>query len=912
MTEFSVYHGDQKGLQPPSNHRYDQFLSVWKSIISRVETQLRFLTSSVFTEVFNFIENSHTSWLSLHNLEAKSIVNLEQIPTALLLAGVNTPDHSVIYGHLRNLILESGGHVAVVSPGANTTSVRSLVALVVQQLLDDSCHQSKGFRNDEGSDENLRVPSQDLKESKYTLVQNFTPATRSSYLALIEWYYSGTKKYCGPSAPEWNPEFKTPAPPTTPRPRSQRSTSQPRSQKSHQPCPMSSASPRLSTPTRRNQRFSLRSNEVSNTLKSELADSVSASPGSGVLSDLKQSSASLRPLVIILTEIESIPVQVLCDFIELTSLYVSGQIRGRSCSLPINFVFGLSTIPEIGFEPRFSASILSRLTIRRFSVPSPSAFLNVVLKEIIQFPGLHPTYSVLNYLMDGIFLCLDYSVKNFLQRLKFCMLEHYLKTPHPELLQLPELAHKYLTSINSRDLAQIVTLDYPSLANCVLDNTTSTLTVSHPTLPIIDNSSPQTAQQTTHTSSSSSSVNSRLVNKIVEHLENHLKLQYLIPYVLNWLLIIMTPVSARPLGKNIGDLYRLWLKNGLVNAEEFNLTINLLGGVPKEHLLNSVQDAYDFLLKESASLIQSQHPTSLWWSPSTLSEGRKCLNSLADSTLSWYTKLSMACQEASMNKQLSQCHQEQSTDNDTLTTTAEISVNNQDTVPAKPVEFNTKRKISLRNLRQHLQEYATSSPNRPLSAITSTIHKTQWDITRKEFLSWIQLKLNELIPSFHQLPLHEVFYGPSMIENGIHSSSSSSSFTYDDSSIHSQLALSIRRRLNPPFQRCLHQALVNPGVYLQITDLKLSNSSSISSKLFDLCILYKLLIETNKMVNLYDWLMAFASILGEAVDSENPPSQETQCRFLQGLAELQYLGCIKSTRRKVDHVIRLTWISGLL
>ncbi|CAH8632570.1 unnamed protein product [Schistosoma rodhaini] len=911
MTEFSVYHGDQKGLQPPSNHRYDQFLSVWKSIISRVETQLRFLTSSVFTEVFNFIENSHTSWLSLHNLEAKSIVNLEQIPTALLLAGVNTPDHSVIYGHLRNLILESGGHVAVVSPGANTTSVRSLVALVVQQLLDDSCHQSKGFRNDEGSDENLRVPSQDLKESKYTLVQNFTPATRSSYLALIEWYYSGTKKYCGPSAPEWNPEFKTPAPPTTPRPRSQRSTSQPRSQKSHQPCPMSSASPRLSTPTRRNQRFSLRSNEVSNTLKSELADSVSASPGSGVLSDLKQSSASLRPLVIILTEIESIPVQVLCDFIELTSLYVSGQIRGRSCSLPINFVFGLSTIPEIGFEPRFSASILSRLTIRRFSVPSPSAFLNVILKEIIQFPGLHPTYSVLNYLMDGIFLCLDYSVKNFLQRLKFCMLEHYLKTPHPELLQLPELAHKYLTSINSRDLAQIVTLDYPSLANCVLDNTTSTLTVSHPTLPIIDNSSPQTAQQTTHTSSSSSSVNSRLVNKIVEHLENHLKLQYLIPYVLNWLLIIMTPVSARPLGKNIGDLYRLWLKNGLVNAEEFNLTINLLGGVPKENLLNSVQDAYDFLLKESASLIQSQHPTSLWWSPSTLSEGRKCLNSLADSTLSWYTKLSMACQEASMNKQLSQSHQEQSTDNDPLAITTEISVNNQDTVPAKPVGFNTKRKISLRNLRQHLQEYATSSPNRPLSAITSTIHKTQWDITRKEFLNWIQLKLNELIPSFNQLPLHEVFYGPSMIENGIHSSSSSS-FTYDDSSIHSQLALSIRRRLNPPFQRCLHQALVNPGVYLQIADLKLSNSSSISSKLFDLCILYKLLIETNKMVNLYDWLMAFASILGEAVDSENPPSQETQCRFLQGLAELQYLGCIKSTRRKVDHVIRLTWISGLV
>lgn len=122
------------------------------------------------------------------------------------------------------------------------------------------------------------------------------------------------------------------------------------------------------------------------------------------------------------------------------------------------------------------------------------------------------------------------------------MLEHYLKTPHPELLQSPELAYKYLTSINSRDLAKIITLDYPSLANCVVDNTTtSTPTVSHPTLPIVNNSSPQTAQQTAH----------RLVNKIVEHLENHLKLQYLIPYVLNWLLIIITPLSARPLGKNV-------------------------------------------------------------------------------------------------------------------------------------------------------------------------------------------------------------------------------------------------------------------------------------------------------------------------------------------------------------------------
>ncbi|KAH8873115.1 Origin recognition complex subunit 3 [Schistosoma japonicum] len=789
MADFSVYHGNEKeGSQLTSSRRYDQFLGTWRSINKRVHRHLGILNKNVLTEIFDFITSSHASWLSSHKI-------IDQIPTALLLAGVNTPDHSVIYGHLKKSILNSGGHVAVISPGANTTSVRNLVSLVVQQLSDDSfqqCVQQLSddsfqqcslFRDDKNSGGDSKVATcKDLDESNNISVNNFTPATRFSYLALVESYYS-----------------------------------------------------------------------------KPISHGVSTiSPGSEISSESKPKSTVLGPLVIILTETESIPVQVLCDFISLTSLYAAGQIRGRSYSLPISFVFGLSTIPEFGFESRLNASTLSRLTIRRFAVPPPSAFLDVVLNEILKFPGLHPTYSVLNYLIDGLFLCLDYSVKNFLQRLKFCMLEHYLKTPHPELLQSLELARKYLISLNPSDLARIVSLDYPSLGNHVLDNvTTSALaTISPP--EVINISSPPGTHRITHRSSSSSS---RLIDKIIEYLENHLKLQYLIPPVLNWLLIIMTPLSVRPLGKNIGDLYRLWLKNGLVNAEEFNMTINLLNGVSKEHLLTAVQNAYEFLHQESSSLSRSKDFTSLW-SSSVVTEGRICLNDLADATLSWHTKLSVACQGGCVY----------------------ITV-------------------------KHLQEYATSSPNRSMSAISTSIHNTQWEITRKEFLRWIQIKLSEIIPPFNQLPLHEVFYGPSSIESGNNYSLSSS---HEDSSIHSQLALSIRRRLNPPLQRCLHQALVNPGVYLQITDLKLSNSSSISSKLFDLCILYKLLLETSKIVNLYDWLMAFATILGESVDSQNPPSQEIQCRFLQGLAELQHLGCIKSTRRKVDHVIRLTWISGFM
>ncbi|CAH8590803.1 unnamed protein product [Heterobilharzia americana] len=855
MADVAVYHGDAKGLEVVPNERYNQFLNIWKFMSSR-------------------IEDSHNSWLSSHSSKASHVHNTDQIPTAVLLAGVNTPDHSVIYGHLKSLVLEDNGHVAVISPGANTTSVRSLVSLVVQQLSSDSSSGS-WFEKDDISKDDLIV------------TENFTPATCFSYLALMEWYYSRTQNCSGLFEPSG--EFKTPAPLTTSPSGFQRSISQAGSYK-HRPHPSTSTSPR-STTSRRSHRFSLRSNADSteNTVKSGLVDSVSTSLELEKFSDPKQ-KLSLRPLVIILTEIESIPVQVLCDFIELTSLYAAGQIRGRSYALPISFVFGLSTTPETVFESRINASTLSRLTIRRFTVPPPSAFLEVAMKEIIQFPGVHPTYSVLSYLIDGIFLCLDYSVKNFLQRLKFCMLEHYLKTPHPELLLPYESMHTYLTSLTYRELTQIVCIDYPSLADCHL-NTMKTRTSSIGTADPSSSSSPNLSPRSCE-------------HYAIFKFTFTLTISY--STFIELVIAIITPVSVRPLGKNIGDLYRLWLKNGLASSEEFNLTMNLLGKIAgvdqlwsihssslslwisKEMFVNSVHNAYTYLVKESTCIIQSSNVASLW--PRSIElEAHKSLNELADATLSWHTKLSTASQET-INKQSQSADCEMSTPRQTPP------------LPSKPIGFDKKRKISLRTLRQHLQEYAASSPSHSDVISSPCAHnKTEWDMTRKEFLSWIQTKLIELIPWANKLPLHEVFYGPPLEYN-----------PPSDQSIHSQLALSIRRRLNPPLQRCLHQALVNPGIYLQIPDFKLSSSSNISSKLFDLCILYKLLIETSSMVNLYDWLLAFATILGEKVDMNNPPSQEVQSRFLQGLAELQLLGCIKSTRRKTDHVIRLTWITGLM
>lgn len=62
------------------------------------------------------------------------------------------------------------------------------------------------------------------------------------------------------------------------------------------------------------------------------------------------------------------------------------------------------------------------------------------------------------------------------------------------------------------------------------------------------------------------------------------------------------------------------------------------------------------------------------------------------------------------------------------------------------------------------------------------------------------------------------------------------------------------------------------------------------------------------MINLYDWLIAFGTIIEkETTTGVGPDHAMIQSRFLRAIDELQFLGFIKPTSRKTDHVLRLTW-----
>ncbi|KAF8565165.1 hypothetical protein P879_08671 [Paragonimus westermani] len=875
MEGISIYPGSRSGLVIaqfyhfiailPVDTGYSLYVDAWNCLRCGIEDELKSFSAQIFAQIDGFLQSSYSTWLAHREVVSKSAlyegpqVNCQEIPTALLLAGVNTPDHSLIYGQLRSSVLRRNGCVAVVTAGSDTLTPRSLVSTIVNQFMKkkDSPVESGGASLLTCEHNTVDFNERGDAEPPQTDTIVFTSSTRSTYLTLSEWYHNEIRIADQQLLPD---ETLTKNPVT----RCRRSISQP-SDANH---PVgrrlrNSVFPRSNqaSPKRITRRFTVRP-EADRFTKESVPTSVSiSSKGASPPATKLSTRPKPGPLVVILPQVESVASSVLEEFIELTSLYVSGQIGGRA--LPIILVFGLSTTPEVGFEARLSAPTLGRLKLERFTVPAPAVFLEAVLNTLIHFPGFHLTHSMCAYLTDSLFLCLDYSVRNFIRRVQFCMLEHYLNCAHSHLLLTPEKARIYLSSLPSQSLANMVSLTYPSVAALAVEGCQPWPSSTPKPVP---GKSPS------------------LVDRLTEQLVVHWRVQYLVPPVLKWLLHLTSHISPLPLGKSFTDLYRLWLKDGLVNSEAFSLTVSLLSGLSKEKLLQALDEAASSLDSPSCSAFHHL------WPKDVLSVCHEMLADLASTTRQWRDTLHTAATETPTNIRKYPACQDRS---DPLPTSLSPIIQ---TVTANP--FDGRRKMSMRGLRQHLQELAAASPGRgtsPCSRVSSA-----WDLKRSAFLDWLRNELGRLIPFPSSLPLHEVFYGPV----GPHSINKQG---LCDSNAVQPFSVTLRRRFNPPYQKCMHLSLVDPGTYLQLPDLHLDASDCLIPTLPDLCILYKLHLESTKMINLYDWLMAFATVIGENVCKDNPPSKQVQVRFFHGLAQLHHLGFIKSTRRKVDHVLRLTW-----
>ncbi|XP_067312102.1 origin recognition complex subunit 3 [Pseudorasbora parva] len=161
-----------------------------------------------------------------------------------------------------------------------------------------------------------------------------------------------------------------------------------------------------------------------------------------------------------------------------------------------------------------------------------------------------------------------------------------------------------------------------------------------------------------------------------------------------------------------------------------------------------------------------------------------------------------------------------------------------------------------------------------------------YELLRNQVIDFIDSLVREYLTPAELQPLSEVCY-------------------YSSSGV-------LRQRLNVTPRTSIQTALSHPFHYLQNESLK-TNAGTISSAAPDLCIVYKLHLECGRLINLYDWLEAFVTVMSAAEDQDADSEEHGKvdslkhARFIQAVSEMEFLGFVKSTKQKTDHVARLTW-----
>lgn len=222
----------------------------------------------------------------------------------------------------------------------------------------------------------------------------------------------------------------------------------------------------------------------------------------------------------------------------------------------------------------------------------------------------------------------------------------------------------------------------------------------------------------------------------------------------------------------------------------------------------------------------------------------------------------------------------------TTTTTGTAPINNAKTKTLAEIKSESPRgKLDRFKLQQALLEQAKEKKEKNMNP---------FEVLRKEIIAFLHSTftdyLNEM-PS--QWALNDVFY-------------------YDD-------VATVKKMLLGAPRASIQSALSLPCQYIHDPDLANVSAEQIPAYLPDICIAYKLHLESGKLINLYDWLQCWISIVGssegsdmevDTVEEQSGPKvvdKRLHARFSRAVSELQFLGFIRNSKRKTDHVERLTF-----
>jgi len=106
----------------------------------------------------------------------------------------------------------------------------------------------------------------------------------------------------------------------------------------------------------------------------------------------------------------------------------------------------------------------------------------------------------------------------------------------------------------------------------------------------------------------------------------------------------------------------------------------------------------------------------------------------------------------------------------------------------------------------------------------------------------------------------------------------------------------------------IERALSSPHDYLGCECCSSDKERGLEASQPATTILYQLYLESGSVINTADLWEAFWTIVGgEAEEDEERERERALALFSRALAELKYLGMIKNSRKKADHIAKLTW-----
>ncbi|ORX85318.1 hypothetical protein BCR32DRAFT_265718 [Anaeromyces robustus] len=753
---------DKTETQDFINQRHNKYYKIWNNIKSQIDQLIFELNLSATNEIFNFVSSKLNKTYDNDNKESKLQLPFKEIPTGLIFSGIN-PDHKRIYNQIvLKLKTVPTNHVATLE-SKDCINLKNTMKIIIEQLMEKNM-----------TEENEIIDTTEFyKKSK--LKKNNKAPNYDPYI-LLGWYKHLIK-------------------------------------------------------------------DSSSSINIE--DSLNEKDNSKL--NIKKNSDNHK-IILFIEDFECFDVLLLQDLISIFS--------GYSEELPIILLIGIATSLET-FHQSLPISSLSLLQIEKFKLLQSYECINEIIEKIfienVDFfkLGIKPY----QYLLDN-FNFLNLSVDSFIRGIKFSVMYHFYSNPLSILSSIDPTSEEInviFNSLTKRHLDEAKVLTFNSFKTYINS---------------IKSTSPQLVYKLlTDDNALKSFIKDGLIN-----LHNyHIKFRVGFKCLLELQKLYHTPLF----NKSKRTLYLLSLQESLFESSHVQLLIRrskivaypaikkFLKSIKTivnedeqaKQLLNCHIKVLDNILLKFEKLDDEGNEIKIEEKKKTKKGKEKIANK---------DEIKIKKEDDSDSKDI--VEEEKEEEEVTEINKEKGNEDNEDEKEKEEIIINDNGK---RLLNKKIYENSSLfdnvlKPYYPNSNIISFQRETKiskrlraeelqgYETMIDEVNNFILNYFKETLKCYKEFPFHEIVY-------------------YTESS-------KLKKSFSAQPRSVIHTALNYPRYYLNCQCCS-DNDHIIESSLHDTCIAYKLYLECGKLINLYDWFVAFGNILNDKIVKEKQKEKEINKRI---------------------------------